>query len=189
MAGQLYHHICPDHQDSAVHWLLYDGFANECIVFADAAWASKIPLPWIEAVRQALSEHNPFACALFYLAGIDPTACPTAHICLDPTGPGNEIAAIMNFNNTTVGDVNTRKSIVIQHSRNYQSILTISHLWEPLVYPLFFPHGTLGWGVVSSHSDLDEELDNLGNKYYIRNYNQCRQLWKINYVLLSMYPL
>jgi hypothetical protein len=37
MAGRLYHHIRPDHRDSAVRWLLYDGFANECIPFADAA--------------------------------------------------------------------------------------------------------------------------------------------------------
>jgi hypothetical protein len=102
-------------------------------------------LPWIDAVQQALSEHNPFACALFYLAGIDPAMCLTltAHIRLDPTGPGNEIAAIMNFNNTTLGDVNTRKSIVVQHNNNYQTISAISCLWEPLVYLLFFPHGTL----------------------------------------------
>jgi hypothetical protein len=159
MAGRLYHRIRPDHRDSAVRWLLYDGFANQSIPFADATWASKIPLPWIEAVQDALCEHNPFARALLYLAGIDPATCPTAHICLDPTGPGNEIAAIMNFDNTTLGDVNARKSIIVQHSGNYQTISTISRLWEPLVYPLFFPHGTLGWGVIGSQSDWGYDPD------------------------------
>ena len=74
--------------------------------------------------------------------------CPTAHIRLDPVGPGNEIAAIMNFDNTTLGDVNTRKSIVVRHDGSHQIISAISRLWKPLAYPLFFPHGTLGWGIV-----------------------------------------
>jgi hypothetical protein len=69
----------------------------------------------------------------------------------------------MNFDNTTLGDVNTRKSTVVQHSGNYQTISTISRLWEPLVYPLFFPHSTLGWGIVGSQSDLHDKHDNLGN--------------------------
>ena len=107
MAGQLYHRIRPTHQDSAVRWLLYDGFANESVSYANATWASKIPLPWIEAVQGALSDCNPFARALLYLAGINPIKCPTAHICLHPVGPGNEIAAIMNLDNTSLGDVNT----------------------------------------------------------------------------------
>lgn len=163
MSGRLYHRIRADHRDSAVRWLLYDGFANNCIPFADATWASKVPLSWIEAVQEALSDHNPFARALLYLAGVDPELCPTAHIRLDPTGSGNEIAAIMNFDNTTLGDVNTRKSIIVQHNGNHQSISAISRLWEPLVYPLFFPHGTLGWGVVGSYSDLEDVpmLDNM----------------------------
>ena len=35
-----------------------------------------------------------------------------------------------------------------------QSISTISRLWEPLAYPLLFPHGTLGWGIYGAHDDL-----------------------------------
>ena len=156
MAGRLYHRIRPTHQDSAVRWLLYDGFANDSIPFANAAWASKVPMSWIEAVQGALSDFNPFARALLYLAGIDPMQCPTAHIHLHPTGPGNEIAAIMNFDNTSLGDVNSRNSLVVKHNGDHQKISAISRLWEPLVYPLFFPHGTLGWGVVGSQSDFED---------------------------------
>lgn len=160
MAGRLYHRIRPDHQNSAVRWLLYDGFANDSIPHADSDWASKIPLSWIEAVQKALSEKNPFARALLFLAGVDPVTCPTAHIRLDPVGSGNEIAAIMNFNNTTLSDLNARQSIVVRHNGAHHSISTISRLWEPLAYPLFFPHGTLGWGVVGSHNDFENNAGN-----------------------------
>lgn len=157
MAGRLYHRVRPDHQDSAVRWLLYDGFANNSIPYATSAWAAKVPISWIVAVQGALSEHNPFARALLYLAGIDPFICPSAHIRLNPVGPGNEIAAVMNYDNTSLGDVHARESIVVRHNGNHHSISAISRLWEPLVYPLLFPHGTLGWGVIGSRSDFDDD--------------------------------
>lgn len=156
MAGRLYHRIRADHQDSAIRWLLYDGFANDNIPYANTEWAKKLPSSWINAVQNALLEVNPFARALLYLAGVDPVNCPTAHICLDPGGSGNEIAAIMNYDNTSLGSINTRQSIVVRYDGNYQTITAISRLWEPLVYPLLFPHGTLGWGVVGSQTDFDE---------------------------------
>jgi hypothetical protein len=90
-------------------------------------------------------------------AGVDPLQCPTAHIHLNNPGTGTEIAAIFNYNNTTLGEVNTRKSIVVRCDGADQSISAISRLWEPLAYPLFFPHGTLGWGVVGSCYDFDND--------------------------------
>jgi hypothetical protein len=84
----------------------------------DATWASKVPFSWIEAIQDALSDYNPFAHASFYLADIDPVLCLTAHIRLDPTRSGSEFVAIMNFDNTTLGDVNTRKLIIVQHNGN-----------------------------------------------------------------------
>ena len=156
MAGWLYHRIRADHQDSAIRWLLYDGFSNDNIPYANTEWAKKLPSLWVKAVQDALLDVNPFARALLYLAGIDPFTCPTAHIRLDPQGSGNEIVAIMNYDNTSLGSVNTRQSIVVWYDGNYQSITAISHLWEPLIYPLLFPHGTLGWGVVGSQTDFDE---------------------------------
>ena len=40
--------------------------------------------------------------------------------------------------------------MVSQQGGNDQYIPTISRLWEPLAYPLLFPHGTLGWGLMGS---------------------------------------
>ena len=36
---------------------------------------------------------------------------------------------------------------------------TISHLWEPLTYPLFFPSGTLGWGIGDTSSNITQQYD------------------------------
>ena len=155
MEGRLYHRVRPTHYDSAIRWLLYDGFSHGSIPHAHSAWASKVPLPWIDAVRMALSRNNPFVQKLKFLAGVDPIQCPTAHIRLNNPGTGNEIAAIFNYNNTTLGEVNARKSIVVRRDGADQTISAISRLWEPLAYPLFFPHGTLGWGVVGSRYDFD----------------------------------
>ena len=44
--------------------------------------------------------------------------------------------------------------MVIRRDGDNQAISTISQLWEPLAYPLLFPHATLGWGVYGAHSDL-----------------------------------
>jgi hypothetical protein len=140
-----------------MRWLLYNGFANNSIPYATSAWAAKVPISWIVAIQGALSEHNPFTHALLYLAGIDPFICPSAHIHLNPVGPGNEIAAVMNYDNTSLGDVHVRESIVVHHNGNHHSISAISCLWEPLIYPLLFPHGTLGWGVIGSQSDFDDD--------------------------------
>lgn len=61
----------------------------------------------------------------------------------------------MNYANTTASDVHSHNIFIIRHDGENQSIHTISHLWEPLTYPLFFPHATLGWGVVGSADEIE----------------------------------
>jgi hypothetical protein len=73
-------------------------------------------------------------------------------------GASNEIAAIMNYENTTQSQAKVRHMMVIKRDGRTQRVSTISRLWEPLAYPLFFPHGTLGWGVRGS-SELDNTVD------------------------------
>jgi hypothetical protein len=121
---------------------------------------SKVPVPWIDCVQRALLRDNPFVALLLFLAGVDPRTCPTAHIRLDATPSTNEIAAIFNYDNTTLRDVSTRQSIVVRHNGENQSISAISRLWEPLAYPLLFPHGTLGWGVVDTQNRFQQEIEN-----------------------------
>ena len=53
----------------------------------------------------------------------------------------------MNYDNSTLADVNPRQSLIVCHDGENRTISAISRLWEPLAYPLLFPHGTLGWGL------------------------------------------
>ena len=58
-----------------------------------------------------------------------------------------EIAAILHTDNTSFANVRPHELHIKFQNGTNQSISATSRLWEPLVYPLLFPHGTLGWGV------------------------------------------
>lgn len=64
----------------------------------------------------------------------------------------------MSYSNTTHAEI---KDDRCDRRGENQSVSTVSRYWEPLSYPLLFPHGTLGWGVVGSTHDtrLDHQLD------------------------------
>jgi hypothetical protein len=59
---------------------------------------------------------NPFVGPLLFLAGIDPRLCPLVHIRLEGGGGTNEIAAILNYDNTTLANVNARQSVIVRHN-------------------------------------------------------------------------
>lgn len=142
--GRIYHRVRPSHNDSAVRWLLYDGFLASSA--PHATWASKIPRSWIESLRSALLRVNPFVTSLKILGEIDATLCPNAELIIEDTGSSPEIAAIMNYENTTQSEIKARKLLIIKKDGSQQQISTVSRFWEPLAYPLLFPHATLGWG-------------------------------------------
>jgi hypothetical protein len=116
--------------------------------------AGILPPNWIDALRNALLAYNPLVGGLFHLSILDAQVCPNAHLTLEDTGTATEIAAVMNYENTTQSEVKARKIMVIRRDGANQSISTISRLWEPLAYPLLFPHGTLGWGIYGGHDDF-----------------------------------
>lgn len=61
-----------------------------------------------------------------------------------------EIAAVMCYENTLRSQVSPRSLLISTTDNRTQSIPTVSRLWEPMAYPLLFPHGTLGWGLQPS---------------------------------------
>ena len=67
------------------------------------------------------------------------------------TDSGKEIAAVISLNNTARNEVQPQYLVISRTDGHNQKIPTISHLWEPLAYPLLFPHGTLGWGLVNNN--------------------------------------
>ena len=59
--GRVYHRVRPTHANSAVRWLLYDGFMQN---IPYPAWAALLPPTWINAMRDALQSTSPFVTAL-----------------------------------------------------------------------------------------------------------------------------
>lgn len=91
---------------------------------------------------------NPFVHLLIQMSDVIHSLPAHAHIELDET-TAPEIVAIMRFDNTSLDNVTPRRLVIKTQADTIQFIPTTSGLWEPLAYPLFFPHGTLGWS--SSH--------------------------------------
>ncbi|KAI1783660.1 hypothetical protein LXA43DRAFT_872932, partial [Ganoderma leucocontextum] len=102
LGGRIYHRLRPDHPDSAIHWLLYDRFARDNPPQPDKA--STLPPNWLDAMRSALSCCNPFIRQLRILGQLNPASCPEAHIVLVDSPDSLEIAAILQFSNTSTSD-------------------------------------------------------------------------------------
>ena len=120
-------------------------------------WAALLPPPWIDAVRHALITFNPFVTALQQYSFIS-LQYPNVELVLQDSGTA-EIAAIMSYDNTTQSQIKARRLIISRKSGHSQAIPTISRLWEPLAYPLLFPHGTLGWGLVGDHHHVTQSAN------------------------------
>lgn len=149
--GKVYHRVRPTHHNSAVRWLLYDGFMLDAV--PHERHAARIPPTWISTMQLALIRFNPFAMRLNMLGRLSVAACPNAYLILEDTGASPEIAAIMSYDNTALSEIRARRLVFTRDDEQTRGIPTISRLWEPLAYPLFFPHGTLGWGVLGTHND------------------------------------
>lgn len=104
---------------------------------------------------------NPLTRSLSFLRDLqthNPEDFSNASVIIPDTGI-SEIAAIMCYDNTVLSDISPRCLVVSQQCGRDQYIPTISRLWEPLVYPLFFPSGTLGWGLVGSIRDPTQQYN------------------------------
>ena len=155
VAGRIYHRVrLRPQDDTAIRWMLYDGFNDSSI--PHPTHAQDIPLSWIQAVRAALLRCNTFASTVLSLRTLqirDPTQFGSASIVVRDSGCA-EIAAVMCYENTLRSQVSPRSLLISTVDNRTQNIPTVSRLWEPMAYPLFFPHGTLGWGLRPSGQNL-----------------------------------
>jgi hypothetical protein len=163
ISGRIYHRLrSGSNANSAVRWLLYDGFDPSATPHSDAS----IPPQWITLLRECFLRVNPLTRSLYFLHDLqihNPNNFSDASVVIRDTG-ASEIAAIMCYDNTVLSDVTPRCLVVSQQCGQDQYIPTISRLWEPLAYPLFFPSGTLGWGLIgslesSAHQYNSSDLD------------------------------
>ena len=131
--------------------------ANKC-PFHD--WAATLPPSWIASVKRALKRHNPFVRQIQFLSRKIPR-CPSATLLLYDSG-APEVAALINDDNTTATRLHTRSLRICTTNNTVQYVPVTSRLWEPLAYPLLFPHGTLGWGITTtSNGDNDHRTANI----------------------------
>ena len=169
--GKVYHRLRPTHHDSAVRWLLHDGFLQQAA--PHSRWLPSLPPSWTDALTTALSRVNPFVMQVRNLTAIS-TNIPTAHLILQDSGTSPEIAAIMCYENTTRTQMKPRNLLISKTDGRNQTIPTVSRLWEPLAYPLFFPQGTLGWGLPDSASNT---LDSDSVSHDTHNTPMGTQMW------------
>ena len=52
--GKIYHQVRPEHRNSAVRWLLYDGNMQNVNEYPHERWSATIPAEWIAAVHATL---------------------------------------------------------------------------------------------------------------------------------------
>ena len=71
--GKVYHRVRPQHADSAIHWILYDGFMQN--VPAHQEIASTLPAEWVASLQAALLNYNPFVQHLRQLSHLPPDQC------------------------------------------------------------------------------------------------------------------
>ena len=154
VAGRIYHYVGLRPQDNtAIRWMLYDGFENSSIPHHTSA--RDIPSSWIRAVRTSLTLYNPFVSTVLSLRELrlqSPTQFASASILIQDSGCA-EIAAVICYENTLRSQISPRNLLISTADNRNQTIKTVSRLWEPMAYPLLFPHGTLGWGLRPSVSD------------------------------------
>ena len=154
--GKIYHRIRPSHTSSAVRWFLHDGDLHDSA--PDHRLSTQIPEQWKTALSSALLRINPFVRALKNLNSI-PQSITNVRLLLHDNATTSEIAAVISFGNTTVSQVKPRQMIIEKKNGSNQSISITSRMWEPLAYPLFFPSGTLGWGLLYSPAHSTQSSD------------------------------
>jgi hypothetical protein len=155
--GKIYHRIRPTHKNSAVRWLLYDGFLTNV---PHNELAKSIPNNWISALKSALLRINPFVRSLQVLSH-RLLQFPEAQLTLYDNITVPEIAALISFDNTTLRQAKPRELIIKPTIGTHQYIPTTSTFWEPLAYPLLFPNATRGWGLTTSDSLDDTHGQNI----------------------------
>jgi len=135
--GRIYHRILPRQTaNSPLRWMLYDASERD-----QAARDRNLDQEVVAQINAALTSVNPF---IHHLRRLKEDTNDNRALILQSDTNGEEIAAIMSIDNTTVIDP---RAVVIHFYTDEQPtfINSLNRLYEPLQYPLLFPHGTPGW--------------------------------------------
>ena len=142
MQGRTYHRIFSTDTTRHEHpaqWLLYDSSRRDA-----AAANRKIPPFMVNTVRLDLEQYNMLYDTYRRFAEFE-TDMEDAYIELGDPGTGDEIAALFHLGSAPYP---TPRSLYVQraHDASPTPVPILNALYEPMQYPLLFPHATPGWG-------------------------------------------
>ena len=111
----------------------------------------------VESFRQLIEDVNPFLRSIrLALSDVDASKSGPRTIALDQPTAGGEIAAIIETRNLQT--IEPRRILYFRQSDEQPRFMSIlSHQYEPMQYPILFPHGTAGWGVHAGGSGLNTD--------------------------------
>ena len=127
-----------------LHWYLYNSLHRQ-----EHGVTLEVPNDWTSAVDNALQTVNPYVQSLrrfSSLAGEGTNALEISDI-----GSNGDFAAIFHAGNTS--NVQPRSVVIWQNNAAHPTFISIySRHYEPLQYPILFPHGTAGWGLSDTNN-------------------------------------
>jgi hypothetical protein len=151
--GRVYHQLRNISQGQhPLRWLLYDQQEQD----AQSRQLS-VSTAFFDATRRLLEGVNPYIHELRSAFTTIPEGTPLT-VEISSSAHAGEIAAIVHVSN--VQDIGPR-SILIHSSQDLSPARKVSILsphYEPLQYPLLFPHGTPGWSP-RAHPDIESQID------------------------------
>lgn len=186
ITGRVYHQMIDATQGQhSIRWFLYDENAR-----TNQAQQQNLSPVLVNSFREFLESYNPFL--HHFRQAFNPNTDNSLAIELYTPTSGGEVAAIIHANN--IRQIYPRSIMVFKNlQQRPQPISILSPLYEPLQYPLFFPHGTLGWGMDSEFSqirwyrarltteDRFLQLGRLSGEYLVDMYSRVEEE-RLNYI-------
>ena len=145
----------------SLHWFLYDSQERE-----QQGEKFNVPSDWIRALNDDLQDVNPYVRDLRQLHSL-PESEPCA-LELSDIGQNGDFAAILHASNST--SITPHAIVVWRHSKNEPTFVPIySRHYEPLQYPVLFPHGTAGWGLTETPNGGSRNTISLTQREWYRS--------------------
>ncbi|TFY77073.1 hypothetical protein EWM64_g6940 [Hericium alpestre] len=167
--GRVYHRLFAGNHggEHALKWYLFDEMDQQ--LQSGVQW--QLPENVVLSTRRGLFDVNPFIREIRSLAA-EATAA-VASIDVRAHVAQGEVSALLCLDNTTT--VTPRQVRIWPfNTEEFQYINSLSPLYEPLQYPILFPHGTLGWtpplNVCDDEADDNSPTSHISQIWLYRGY-------------------
>ncbi|CAG8839267.1 8124_t:CDS:2, partial [Gigaspora margarita] len=142
--GRTYHRMLPiNTPNHSLNWYIYDEQERYII-----AQKQKIPNDWVSTIRTMLTQVNPY---ISWLRTFQRNFTYNTILELQENSSTGKIAAIMHADN--IVNIHPRSIIIWCNTDIMPRFISIfSSQYEPLQYPLLFPHGTPGWHIKNNYN-------------------------------------